>query len=81
MHERSSHSDWKPGKMGRHFPVREKSGNFEQKDVKVCSHLTYFSPSFALFNRLSFLPIKRPIKQANWVETLFVCYSVKIFYV
>ena len=20
----------KPGKMGRHFPVREKSGNFEQ---------------------------------------------------
>ena len=25
-----SHSDWKTWKMGRHFPVREKSGNFEQ---------------------------------------------------
>ena len=24
-----SHSDWKTGKIGRHFPVREKSGNFE----------------------------------------------------
>ena len=24
------HSDWKTCKMGRHFPVREKSGNFEQ---------------------------------------------------
>ena len=22
------HSDWKPGKTGEHFPVREKSGNF-----------------------------------------------------
>ena len=23
------YSDWKLGKMGRHFPVKEKSGNFE----------------------------------------------------
>ena len=28
--EQGSHSDWKTWKMGRHFPVREKSGNFEQ---------------------------------------------------
>ena len=25
-----SHLDWKTLKMGRHFPVRENSGNFEQ---------------------------------------------------
>ena len=25
----------KPGKMGRHFPVREKSGNFTQNTGKI----------------------------------------------
>ena len=25
-----SHMDWKIWKLGKHFPVREKSGNFEQ---------------------------------------------------
>ena len=29
----------KPGKMGRHFPVREKSGNFEQTG-KVSGKIT-----------------------------------------
>ena len=28
--EQSSHSDWKTWKMGRHFAVREMSGNFDQ---------------------------------------------------
>ena len=37
-----SHSDWKPGKMGRHFPVREKSGNFEQTGKVREIHTKYW---------------------------------------
>ena len=32
----------KPGKMGRHFPVREKSGNFEQTGKVRESHTKYW---------------------------------------
>ena len=38
----SSHSDWKPGKIGRHFPVREKSGNFEQTGKVRENHTKYW---------------------------------------
>ena len=36
-----SHSDWKTWKMGRHFPVREKSGNFEQTGKVRENHTKY----------------------------------------
>ena len=32
----------KPGKMGRHFPVREKSGNFEQTGKVRENHIKYW---------------------------------------
>ena len=32
----------KPGKMGRHFPVREKSGNFEQTRKVKENHTKYW---------------------------------------
>ena len=32
----------KPGKMGRHFPVREKSGNFEQTGKVRENHTKYW---------------------------------------
>ena len=32
----------KPGKMGRHFPVREKSGNFEQSGKVRENHTKYW---------------------------------------
>ena len=32
----------KPGKMGRHFPVREKSGNFEQTGKVRGNHTKYW---------------------------------------
>ena len=32
----------KPGKMGRHFPVREKSGNFEQTGKVRENHSKYW---------------------------------------
>ena len=32
----------KPGKMGRHFPVREKSGNFEQTGKFRENHTKYW---------------------------------------
>ena len=32
----------KPGKMGRHFPVREKSGNFEQTGKVREIHTKYW---------------------------------------
>ena len=32
----------KPGKMGRHFPVREKSGNFEQTGKVKENHTKYW---------------------------------------
>ena len=32
----------KPGKMGRHFPVREKSGNFEQTGKVREKHTKYW---------------------------------------
>ena len=32
----------KPGKMGRHFPVREKSGNFEQTGKVSENHTKYW---------------------------------------
>ena len=31
-----------PGKMGRHFPVREKSGNFEQTGKVRENHTKYW---------------------------------------
>ena len=34
----------KPGKMGRHFPVREKSGNFEQTGKVRENHTKYWKP-------------------------------------
>ena len=36
-----SHSDWKTWKNGKHFPVREKSGNFE-KTGKVRENRTKY---------------------------------------
>ena len=30
MNAHGSHRDWKTWKIGDHFPVREKSGNFDQ---------------------------------------------------
>ena len=39
------HSDgktWKTWKMGRHFPVREKSGNFEQTGKVRENHTKYW---------------------------------------
>ena len=32
----------KPGKMGRHFPVREKSGNFKQTGKVRENHTKYW---------------------------------------
>ena len=32
----------KPGKIGRHFPVREKSGNFEQTGKVRENHTKYW---------------------------------------
>ena len=32
----------KPGKMGRHFPVRERSGNFEQTGKVRENHTKYW---------------------------------------
>ena len=32
----------KPGKMGRHFPVREKSGNFEQTGKVMENYTKYW---------------------------------------
>ena len=32
----------RPGKMGRHFPVREKSGNFEQTGKIMENHTKYW---------------------------------------
>ena len=32
----------RPGKMGRHFPVRKKSGNFEQTGKVMESHTKYW---------------------------------------
>ena len=32
----------KPGKMGRHFPVREKSGNFDQTGKVRENHTKYW---------------------------------------
>ena len=32
----------KPGKMGRHFPVREKSGNFEETGTVGENHTKYW---------------------------------------
>ena len=43
--------------------------------IKVCSHLTDSSPSFAQFNRLLLLLIKWTIKWTNWVETHSARYS------
>ena len=40
--EQGSHSDWKTWKMGRHFPVREKSGNFEQTGKVRENHTKYW---------------------------------------
>ena len=37
-----SHSDWKTWEMGRHFPVREKSGNFEQTEKVRENHTEYW---------------------------------------
>ena len=37
-----SHSGWKTWKMGRHFPVREKSGNFEQTGKVRENHTKYW---------------------------------------
>ena len=50
----------KPGKMGRHFPVREKSGNFKQTGkvrenftkywkIQGISYYLLFSGNFILF--------------------------------
>ena len=36
-----SHSNWKTWKMGRHFPVREKLGNFEQTGKVRENHTKY----------------------------------------
>ena len=33
-YSQGSHSDWKTWKIERHFPVREKLGNFEKKNWK-----------------------------------------------
>ena len=33
--------DWKTWKMGRHFPVREKSGNFEETGKFRENHTKY----------------------------------------
>ena len=41
-HQQGSHSDWKTWKMGRHFPVREKSGNFEQTGKVRENHTKYW---------------------------------------
>ena len=32
----------KPGKMGRHFPVREKSGNFDETGKVRENHIKYW---------------------------------------
>ena len=40
----------KPGKMGRHFPVREKSGNFEQTGKVRENHTKYWNLRKILFD-------------------------------
>ena len=46
--------------------------------VKVCSHVTDFSPSYAPFNGSFFLlPIKHTIECDNWVTTHSVHYSAR----
>ena len=42
IYGQGSHSDWKTWKMGRHFPVREKSGNFEQTGKLRENHTKYW---------------------------------------
>ena len=46
-------SDWKTGKMGRHFPVRKKSGNFEQTEKVRENHTKYWKTdqAFSLKNK------------------------------
>ena len=39
---RGSHSDWKTWKMGRHFPAREKSEEFEQTGKVMENHTKYW---------------------------------------
>ena len=39
---RVSSQTGKPGEMGRHFPVREKSGNFEQTEKVGGNHTKYW---------------------------------------
>ena len=41
-HPRVPTQTGKPGKMGRHFPVREKSGNFEQTGKVRENHTKYW---------------------------------------
>ena len=42
FHDRVPTRTGKPGKMGRHFPVREKSGNFEQTGKVRENHTKYW---------------------------------------
>ena len=41
-HLQGSHSDWKTWKNGKAFPVREKSGNFEQTGKVRENHTKYW---------------------------------------
>ena len=42
MNERTCKVPTRTGKMGRHFPVREKSGNFEQTGKVRENHTEYW---------------------------------------
>ena len=42
LHVRVPTRTGKPGKMGRHFPVRKKSGNFEQTGKVRENHTKYW---------------------------------------
>ena len=47
-----SHTNWKTWKMGEHFPVRQKSGNFTQNP----GILKYFTQNSGILGNFYFCP-------------------------
>ena len=65
-----SNSDWKTLKMGRHFPVTEKSGNFEQTR-KVRENYTKYWTTMGISKQMLFLVIfKSTVYEAGYEQCL-----------
>ena len=64
--------DGKPGKMGRHFPLTEKSGNFEQTGkVRILQKSGNFRQFLVIFKGIVYYLLK-------WIE--FSVQKPKTFY-